>query len=240
MVRLKHYLIIGVGLAGLALLAVIVCDFIVNLDKSSAGEKASALGNIIGGTIGALGAAFAVYFMLKLQRDDETEKTSAAVLREVVELCKGPMAQLSACALIQSGQLAPPVSQLRQLFHVATPTIYPAIADRISRLPRATLVVTFYMQLQETMGMVGVIEGSEPPTKIVTGGHIQGLADLLISQCKIARMILDSAKPDEGHEAKLVAAQRAVMVRQLDEELAAARLIFPDAETFQIEQGATR
>jgi hypothetical protein len=65
--------------------------------------------------------------------------------------------------------------------------------------------------------------------------HIQVLADLLINQCRLARMILSSAEPNPTHEAALVSAQRTVMVRQLDEELAAARLAFPNAETFQHE-----
>jgi len=121
------------------------------------------------------------------------------------------------------------------LFNAPVPTIYPAVADRISRLPRPTLVVTFYMQLQETMGLVAVIENSEPRDEIVTGGHIQVLADLLINQCRLARMILSSAEHDPTREAALVMAQRAVMLRQLDEELAAARLAFPTAESFRQE-----
>jgi hypothetical protein len=171
--------------------------------------------------------------MLKGQRDDETEKTSAAILREVTELCKGPIGQLTACAMIQDGRIRPPKSELKRLFSAPVPTIYPAVADRISRLPRPTLVVTFYMQLQETMGLVAVIENSEPRDEIVTGGHIQSLADLLISQCQLAKMILSSAEPDPTREAALVTAQRRVMLRQLDEELAAARLVFPNAEGFQ-------
>jgi len=91
------------------------------------------------------------------------------------------------------------------------------------------------MQLQETMGLVAVIENSEPRDEIVTGGHIQVLADLLINQCRLARMILSSAEHDPTREAALVMAQRAVMLRQLDEELAAARLAFATAESFRQE-----
>jgi hypothetical protein len=179
---LKHHLVTGLILLGLVLLAAIVLAFLLSLEKSNHGEIAGALGNVLGGTIGALGSAAAVYLMLKAQRNDEMEKTSAAVLREVAELCKSPVGQLGALAGIQTGQVRVPKSELRQLFHTPTPTIYPAIVDRINRLPRPTLVVTFYMQLQETMGLVTVLEKSEPRNEIVTGAHIQVLADLLISQ----------------------------------------------------------
>src|SRR5580704_8494412 len=108
MARLKHRLIKILAAAGLVLFGIIVFVFFANLERSNPGEIAGALGNIIGGTIGALGSAAAVYFMLKVQRDEETEKTSAAILREVTELCKGPIGQLSACAMIQSGQIVPP------------------------------------------------------------------------------------------------------------------------------------
>ena len=161
--RLKRHLVPGLVVLGLMLFAAIVLAFLANLQKSNAGEIADALGNVIGGTIGALGAAVAVYFMLKGQRNEEIEKTSAAVLREVAELCKSPIGQLGAIAGIQTGQIRVPKSELRQLFHTPTPTIYPAIADRINRLPRPTLVVTFYMQLQETMGLVVRFTQSEGP-----------------------------------------------------------------------------
>jgi hypothetical protein len=48
-------------------------------------------------------------------------------------------------------------------------------------------------------------------------------------------MILSSAEHDPTREAALVMAQRAVMLRQLDEELAAARLAFATAESFRQE-----
>jgi hypothetical protein len=147
MSRLIHYRIKILAVAGLAVFSIVVLAFLANLERSNPGEIVGALGNIIGGTIGAHGSAAAVYFMLKVQRDEETEKTSAAILREITELCKGPLGQLTACALIQSGQIRPPKSELRRLFNAPIPTIYPAVADRISRLPRPTLVVTFYMLL---------------------------------------------------------------------------------------------
>jgi len=69
------------------------------------------------GRFGAFGSAAAVYLMLRAQREEETDKASAAILRDVTELCKAPIGQLGALAGIQMGQIHVPKSQLRQLFN---------------------------------------------------------------------------------------------------------------------------
>src|SRR5215467_10155707 len=201
--------------------------------KIQVGEIAGALGSVVGGAIGALGSAAAVYIMLKGQREEEIEKVSAAVLREVAELCKQPIGQLGACAGIHTGQIKSPKSDLARMFHTPEPVIYPAIADRIARLPRPTFIVAFYSQLQETKGVVALIANSPPTDEFITPGHIQQLTDLLISQCQLARFILTNAEPVPCREGLLVAAQRAHMLKVLDEQLVAAKHLFPDAESFQ-------
>ena len=210
----------------------LACFFTALLDSKS-GEVAGALGGVIGGAIGALGSAAAVYLMLQGQRVDEIERVSAAVLREIAELCKAPIGQLGACAGIQTGQIRCPSADLKNLFHAPTPVVFPAVAGLIGRLPRPTLVVTFYMQLQETRGIVAVIESNAPAGEIVTGSHIQVLADLLISQCQLARFILSAAEPEPDREVALVARQRSHLLKVLDEQLAAAKQLFPNADSFQ-------
>jgi hypothetical protein len=217
----------------LASFIIVLSGFIAALFDSHAGEIAGALGNILGGTIGALGSAAAVYIMLKGQRDEEAEKVSAAILREVVELSKSPIGQLGACAGIQTGQIRCPKSELGQLFVAPKPVIYLALADRISRLPRPTLVVTFYMQLQETQGVVELIAKSAPTDALTEPGHIGVLVDLLISQCQLAKLILESVEPAPEREAALVSAQRIQILETLDQQLSAAKTLFPDAESFQ-------
>jgi hypothetical protein len=92
--------------------------------------------------------------------------------------------------------------------------------------------VTFYMQLQETMGLITLLENSEPRDEMIASGHIQVLADLLISQCQLARMILSSAELDPVREATVISNQRTHMLKVLDEQLASARQLFPNAETW--------
>ena len=196
----------------------------------------SALGSVVGGIIGALGSAAAVFIMLRAQRNDETSKVSDAVLSEVVELCKSPIGQLNACMQIQLGHLHSPISALKDLFRAPAPIVFPAIASMISRLPSSTLVVTFYMQLQETPGLITTIENAFPADALVTGAHIQMVADLLISQCQLARLILGKARETPDNEMTLATRQRAHMLRVLDGQLAAAQEVFPNAESFLDQQ----
>jgi hypothetical protein len=64
------------GLLGIALLVggIILAFFLATLADAKPGEIAGALGSVVGGIFGALGAAFAVYLTLKGQREDETER----------------------------------------------------------------------------------------------------------------------------------------------------------------------
>jgi len=216
----------------IALFSVLLSGFIAALLGSKSGEIVGALGSVVGGAIGAVGAAAAVYIMLDRQRAEETEKVSSAVLSEVAQLCKFPIGQLGVCEMIQSGKFSFPKADLPTLMGTPDPIIYPAVADRIRRLPRPTLVVTFYTSLMETRGVVAVIAHSPPVDEPITAGHIQGLADILIHLCQLAKMILSSAAPAPDREAALVAGQRAHMLKALDEQLAAAKQAFPNADSF--------
>lgn len=219
-----------IGLA-LFLAAATLCWLIASLLDSKSGEIASSLGSVAGGIIGALGAALAVYLTLQGQRQEEITKVTSAITSEVAELCKAPMGQLGACFLIQSGAMRVPTSHIKYLFNTPVPVIFPAVADRISRLPRPTLVVTFYMQLAETRGMVDLLANTGNPQEQTEFGMVREIADLLISQCQLAHLILSSAAagPDED---PLLAAKRRVMVVQLENQLNEARRLFPDAPSF--------
>jgi len=224
---------------GLGFSLVLIVGFLVALMDSKAGEVAGALGGVIGGAIGAGGAAAAVYMMLAGQRADDTEIVSAAVLAEIVELCKFPIGQLGACFIIEKGGIDAPKSSLPALMHTPEPIIFPAVADRVSRLPSATLVVSFYSRLAETRGLIEIVVLAPPVVHLIppaveklASHHIQGLADLLISQCQLAKLILESIDADEIKETALVRARRLHMLRIIDEQLASAREIFPNAESF--------
>jgi hypothetical protein len=109
----------------------------------------------------------------------------------------------------------------------------------VSRLSSATLIISFYSRLSETRGLIEIIVLAPPVVELVPPAveklaayHVQGLADLLISQCQVAKMILESVETDKIKETALVLARRLHMLKQIEEQLALARKIFPDAESF--------
>lgn len=158
---------------GIVLFVGLVMVLLTALMESKSGEVAGALGGVLGGVIGALGSAAAVYIMLDRQREEESEKVSRAVLMEVAELCKFPIGQLNACEMILGG-LSFPKGDLPTLMETPSPIIYPAVADRISRLPRPTLVVSFYSRLAETRGVVATIVHSPPVNEPITPNTSRG------------------------------------------------------------------
>ena len=157
----RRNIIAFVGIAAVS--TALVVGFLAALMSANSVEIAGALGSVVGGTIGALGSAAAVYIMLQGQRDDEIEKVSAAVLREIAKLCESPIGQLAVCAQIRTGEMKCPTSQLKSHFQTPNPVVFPAVASLIGRMPNPTLVVTFYMQLQETRGLLAVLENGAPP-----------------------------------------------------------------------------
>jgi hypothetical protein len=75
--------------------------------------------------------------------------------------------------------------------------------------------------------------------EMINANHIQGLADILIRQCQLARMILNSGN-DASREAMLATKARAHIVRDIDDQLATAKQLFPHAESFQDQQHPVR
>lgn len=134
--------------ASLAIAIFFGCWFVAVLIGSSSGEAASALGAVIGGAIGAGGAGISVYYSLTQQRQDEIDKTSYAVLTEIVVMTKYLVGHLGFCELVKTGKLQFPRSQLPTALTTPEPVIYPAVAEKISHLPRPTQVVEFYAWLR--------------------------------------------------------------------------------------------
>jgi hypothetical protein len=81
--------------------------------------------------------------------------------------------------------------------------------------------------------LVALVEHSPPNDDIVAAGHIQGIADLLISQCQLASFILGNAEHDTDTESALVNGQRTYLLNLLAEQLAEAKIAFPNADSFK-------
>jgi hypothetical protein len=120
-------------------IVILFAALFVTLLEAKPGEVAAALASILGGLIGAAGAALAVYLTLKGQRDDESASTISAILSEVAELSKFPVGQLGFCGQVQIGNASAPKSALPTIMHTPEAVIYPALPARIARLPKPTV-----------------------------------------------------------------------------------------------------
>lgn len=216
-------LFIGVGL---------ICAFFSALLGAKVGEVAGALGSVIGGIIGALGAAAAVYLTLKVQRDDETEKVCTAIVTEIAQLAKFPVGQLEICRVITQG-LQVPRTGLTHFMQTPTPTIYPNSAASVSRLPRPSLVTSFYLGLVETEKTVRVILTNPSPNMFLTPVDVQGLGVLLREQCFLARQILSEPSVPPVRDVDFHRKMIEGIVAMLDAELEAARGVFPTVQEYQ-------
>ncbi len=188
---------------------------------------------MVGGIVGALGAALAVYLTLKVQREDETEKICTAIITEIAQLSRFPCEQLATCRAITQGRFNFPRRDLPTIMQTPSPTLYLSAAESISRVPRPTLVIAFYMGLVETDKCVNVIVNTPSADLFLTSGHVRGLGVLLINQCNLARQILADAPIPSGRERELVTAMLAEIIRRLDEELALSRPLFPGTEEYE-------
>lgn len=222
--------------AGIAiwLLAALVLAFGASLFGANSGEIAAALAGIIGGAIGAAGSALGVYITLDVQRRDEADKVNKAISTEITEQSRFAIGHLGLCTLIQAGGLNAPTAELPRLMAAPRPIVYPAVADKVSRLARPALVVSFFTRLEELRCLIDVLVHSAPAGEILTAAHMRQIADLLISVCQIAKFLVEKPESDIKHEETLAAAIRQRTAIMLDEQLVAAKAAFPDAESWSI------
>jgi hypothetical protein len=163
--------------------------FVGSLIGANQSDLAGALGDVVGGIIGALGAGLAVYLTLEVQKQDEASKVSAAIVAEISGLSVYPVKQLGVCFSIYRGQ-AQEYRDLAELFAAPVPVIYPAVAADIARISNATLVITFYGQFDEAQSILRGIARNKKPGDPVDFQSLTALTILLILQCKTARSIL--------------------------------------------------
>jgi len=190
-----------------------------------------ALGSVLGGIIGALGAAVAVYLMLHGQRAEETDKISNGAVREVMEFSRFAVGNLEICENIHSSKVTIPRADFPEVMRTPDPIVYPAIADRIGVLKSPQRVVAYYTRIAEAHRMALVLM-KQPVALTLT--HVlpkeaEHIADIWINICDLAAKIIDSAdfKSELDHEAAKIFRKR------IDDALITARNTFPDAESFK-------
>jgi hypothetical protein len=178
------------------------------------------LGSLIGGFVGAGGAVFAVYLLIRQQRREEANNVSRAIRREVIVLSEILISHLQILAAIKSGAVTITRNKLRSAIMNPDPTIYKAVADRIGLLPYP--VVQFYMRLLEIQNAIQIaVVGPGGENVAVPGGEAQAIAKSVTIACQLARVII-SHGPNVDEEIS-----RITLVH-IDEALERAKQSFPE------------
>jgi hypothetical protein len=180
--------LLGVGIFVVFLL---LLAFVGVLGSSNPGEIAGALGNVLGGSIGAAGAAVAVYLTLAGQRTEDSERVRNAITREIIEFTRIIMGILKLCDDIRTGSLKIPKDHLSDFLQLPQPIIYPAVAAQISLLRTPQQVVGFYMQMMSVKHTADIISLS--PFSIggvLEGDDVKVVVDPLAKACQLAKLII--------------------------------------------------
>ncbi len=196
------------------------------------GEQLAALGSVLGGIIGVFGSAAAVYLTLWSQRQDETDKVSNAIIREVMEFSRFAVGNLTTCENLYKNVVQMPGTDLPAAMQTPEPIVYPAIADRIGRLHMPQRVVAFYTRIAEARRVAAIIAirlfGQMP----VSHEQASKMADIWIDICQFAELIMLSA----DFKLQIDLRTRDIFVEQIRSALASARKTFPEAESFSEER----
>lgn len=206
----KHAYQIAIGI-GIGIFLLIFCVFVSSLFDSHPGEIAGATGAVVGGTIGALGAALAVYLTLTGQRTVETEKVCVAIAHEMMEFVRLIVGHLDSCVDIAQNIVQIPLGALPRAMELPDPIVYKAVGDRVALTRTARHIISFYTRLSEMKtGIVAIAEHPLLSNKIATAKDVDqlaigwaallGLADIVLTETKFMsdfdREVRDLAKED--------------------------------------------
>jgi hypothetical protein len=162
-------------------------------------DKLTAAAAVLGGLIGALGTALAVYLTLASQREDEAQKVEGALRMEVAEFARLALAALVPCESVLVKRYKIPMRDLPALTEMPEAVVYKATADRVSRLPYGSLFVTFHARIAEAVQMATIYavtarpvihEGMGPTDPLVDDATAKNLANAWLDVCSIAQTIL--------------------------------------------------
>lgn len=202
------------------------------------GEWLLFFGAIIGGFIGAGAAVMAVGLTIKGQRDEDTMKVRAAVRLEVTTYSKYVIGSLDVCKKIAAQGLSIPMLDAEYVSKaLVDPVIYPAVSDRIGLLQRPQATIEFYMRIAEAKSNLSAMRQkasgltqAQSQMTLIQPSSAEVVADSLITALQMARHIV--ADHDSTRTAMDLFVQN-VTLKNVDEALAAAQVVFPNAESFQ-------
>ena len=150
-----------------------------------------------------------------------------AIRREVIEFSKFISGNLEICGHINAGTQVPRHDLPSIMKTGIDPVVYPAIADRIGRIPFPQQVVSFYTRIAEAQAIIETVAHGPAHDTPVTPALAQTISESLITALQLARAIVGHV-PDPNLEKQLVE----ITLRNIDAALEAARRNFPNAESF--------
>jgi hypothetical protein len=208
----RYNAIVGGALATATFLVVV---FFAALMGSSSGEVASAVGSVVGGGLGALGAAGAVYLTLQGQRQEDRSRIQEAIVREVIEFGRLAVGQLDICESIRTGVVKIPTGKLTEVMRMPEPTVYPAVADKIGVLWAPQRVVAFYMRIKEVEVMIRNMAHGPKLQEISTGHDIKVIAESWVFICVLATQIIEDSANDKDFDLRVASN----ILRQIDNSI---------------------
>ncbi len=232
--RDKSAAIAWVWVAVVAALIIVSAVTIYQIHES---DWDSALGGLLGGVFGFLGAAPFAFLLFRYQVRDETRRTHVALVREVTEFSRIAADRLQGCADLKAGIEPVTRKELPRRLSIPPPIIYPAVARQIADLPSAQLFVHFYNRLVEVEQIVSVISGRRYAGLAIDELHpseVAALAEAWILVCQIAEDVLSK----ESLESPTLADDPAIArCRELiSDALHRAREAFPDSPSFKLKE----
>jgi hypothetical protein len=184
--RFMAWIIGALGLFALGLFS----GFMVLLFGAGEGDRLAATAAVLGGLIGAVGAALAVYLTIVGQRKDEAEKVEGALRMEVAEHSRLALGLLQVCEGVIAGTCQIPLRDLPTLMQMPEATVYRATADRISRLEYGPLFVVFHSRIAEALQMVNTYVAATTLRPVLAGRT----GDAELSRAMEARVVVDRDK----------------------------------------------
>ncbi len=196
-------------------------------DQMTAGEIVGAVASVLGGLIGAAGAAVAVYLTLAGQRKEDRERIRGALVREVIEFARLVVGHLDTCEHIRAGIIKMPVPKLAQEMQMPAPIIYPAVADKIGLLKSPQHVVAFYMRITEIAIMAqAVADDPKLQMSFLQDNNVRLIVEALLDICQFATWIIQDSKVQKQEFIAFDKAVSASILSDMDGAIKQARKNF--------------
>ena len=209
--------VIGIAAILGAVLVAALFGLGIALFSSKPGEIAGSLGSVVGGMIGALGAALAVYLTLSTQRQEDRRRIDGALGREVAEFARQVVRGLETCETILSEGLELPRAGCPKRWRCLSRS---SVADKIGVLSNPQRAVAFYTHILE----IGILarDVSRTPlaeTTTLTQADLQALVLQLVYTANLAELIIKDLEPEDDFGRRA----NAQVLRDLRHQISLAR-----------------